>query len=434
MPLQDLTPQLRTRLNKVERSVGWFISLATALLLFGFGYYLYNTALRKGWFLVSAKFYTYVDKADGLKVGDPVVLMGFPVGQITQISAEPPRQGRNVRVENVRVDFIIKQLNQSGTPYFNYVWTQGSRVKLNSSDFLGNRNLEVTRGTNGCNVFAMYHPKTLTLAEAQNLPEPEKWRLAQNLYDEKSNLVVTAWSSLAQSNLTLIVQQNPGSIVAFNTATRHRSIAAAWNPHTECYESFDDRNTTNAYFLPVEQTPPIADQLQAMVSQIKEALPNVLALTNQLNTVLNNAANATSNLNLTIVATRPLVSNLTAISSELHGDGALGAWVLGTNATFQLDNALTNANALLVGVDTNLDELTDQIGLTLIKVADITSNLNVQVRASSNLIPGISKTIVDTDDFIQGLKRHWLLRSAFKSKNVTTNSPAGKSRRTTKAK
>ena len=388
MPLQDLTPQLRTRLNKVERSVGWFIFLATMLLLFGFGYYLYNTAVRKGWFLVSAQFYTYVDKADGLKVGDPVVLMGFPVGQITQISAEPPRQGRNVRVENVRVDFVIKKLNQSGTPYFNYVWTQGSRVKLNSSDFLGNRNLEVTRGTNGYNVFAMYHPKTLTLVEAQSLQEPEKWRLAQNLYDEKSNLVVSAWSSLAHSNLTLIVQLNPGSIVAFNTTTRHRSIAAAWNSHTECYERFEGGNLTNAYYLPVDQAPSISDQLQAMVGQIQQALPNVLALTNRLNIVLDHAANATSNLNLTIASTQPLVSNLTAISAELHGAGALGAWVLGTNATFQLDNALTNANALLVGVDTNLDELTEQIGLTLINVADITSNLNVQVQASSKPDPG----------------------------------------------
>jgi hypothetical protein len=38
------------------------------------------------------------------------------------------------------------------------------------------------------------------------------------------------------------------------------------------------------------------------------------------------------------------------------------------------------------------------------------------------MLPGISKTIGDTDDFIQGLKRHWLLRSAFKKKPAGTNS------------
>ena len=33
MALQDLTPQLRTRLSRMERTVGWFVFLATALLL-----------------------------------------------------------------------------------------------------------------------------------------------------------------------------------------------------------------------------------------------------------------------------------------------------------------------------------------------------------------------------------------------------------------
>ena len=37
------------------------------------------------------------------------------------------------------------------------------------------------------------------------------------------------------------------------------------------------------------------------------------------------------------------------------------------------------------------------------------------------MLGGISKTVSDADDFVQGLKRHWLLRSAFKTK--TTNAP-----------
>ena len=38
----------------MERAVGWFVFLATALLLFGFGYYIYHTAERKGWFTPKA--------------------------------------------------------------------------------------------------------------------------------------------------------------------------------------------------------------------------------------------------------------------------------------------------------------------------------------------------------------------------------------------
>ena len=35
MALQDLTPQLRTRLSRMERAVGWFVALAVLLLVFG---------------------------------------------------------------------------------------------------------------------------------------------------------------------------------------------------------------------------------------------------------------------------------------------------------------------------------------------------------------------------------------------------------------
>src|ERR1041385_7907482 len=98
MPLQDLTPQLRTRLNKMERAVGWFVFLATALLLFGFGYYVYHVAEQKGWFVIKAKFHTYVQSSTGLNVNDPVVMMGFSVGRITSVHPMPPRDRQNVEV------------------------------------------------------------------------------------------------------------------------------------------------------------------------------------------------------------------------------------------------------------------------------------------------------------------------------------------------
>ena len=109
MALQDLTPQLRTRLSRMERAVGWFVFVATALLLFGFGYYIYHTAERKGWFKIKAPFFTYVQSSEGLNVNDPVVMMGFQVGQITLIHAMPPGDPHNVRVEFEILD-----------PYFRY--------------------------------------------------------------------------------------------------------------------------------------------------------------------------------------------------------------------------------------------------------------------------------------------------------------------------
>src|SRR6185369_5957800 len=90
MALQDLTPQLRTRLSRMERAVGWFVVLAAGLLMFGFGYYIYNTAEKKGWFKIKAPYFTFTSAATGLKVGDPVKLMGLDVGRITSMDPQPP--------------------------------------------------------------------------------------------------------------------------------------------------------------------------------------------------------------------------------------------------------------------------------------------------------------------------------------------------------
>ncbi len=151
-----------------------------------------------------------------------------------------------------------------------------------------------------------------------------------------------------------------------------------------------------------------------MVTQMQQALPIVLALTNKLAAVLDNAANATSNLNTTIVEAQPVMTNLAIMSAQLREPGGLGVWALGTNGNQQLQGALTNANALLADTDTNLTTI-------LVQLAGITSNLNAQVQANTNMLGVISKTVGDADDFVQGLKHHWLLRSAFKKEN--TNAP-----------
>ena len=136
--------------------------------------------------------------------------------------------------------------------------------------------------------------------------------------------------------------------------------------------------------------------------------------------MLDSAANATSNLNAAVVEARPMITNFAMISGQLREPGGLGTWALGTNGQDQLQSALTNANSLLANTDTNLDAV-------LISLAGITSNLNAQVQANSNLLSGIAGTVTDVDGFVQGLKHHWLLRSAFKTK--ATNAPPGKAKK-----
>jgi ABC-type transporter Mla subunit MlaD len=406
MALQDLTPQLRTRLNKMERAVGWFVFLATALLLFGFGYYIYHTAERKGWFVIKAKFHTYVQSSDGLNVGDSVVMMGFPVGQITLIHAMPPGDQHNVSVEFEILD-----------PFFRYIWTGGSYAKINAAGFLNQRQLEVTRATNGYAI-CVTQPVTL-FSHLDELgrrvaAEPGQWQLSQDVFDANTNLLFHAYDPLTTSNLQIIAALKPDSIYAYNNTVNRKRIVASWDGRVHHYKIFQPGDDTA--WLHAVEAPPVSDQLQAMVTQVQQALPGILSLTNKIAAVLDNAANATSNLNLTLVEAQPMITNFAMVSAQLREPGGLGVWALGTNGDWQIQTALTNVNSLLVNTDTNF-------GALLINLANITSNLNAQVQANTNLLGGISKAVTDADDLVQGLKHHWLLRSAFK-----TNAPPAKAK------
>ncbi|MGH7993569.1 MAG: MlaD family protein [Limisphaerales bacterium] len=408
MALQDLTPQLRTRLSRMERAVGWFVFLATALLLFGFGYYIYHTAERKGWFVIKAPFHTYLQSSAGLNVGDPVYMMGFPVGQINFIHAMPPLDRNNVRVEFEVLD-----------PYFRYLWTGGSYLKVNAADFLGKRQLEVTRGTNGYELVVTQPVSVKTVDELKQLvaEEPGQWQLAQDVFGADSNLVFGAYTKLDESNLQVLTGMNlaSNSVYAYNNTVNRKHIVASWNGLLHHYKIFTPGDDT-AWIRAVE-SPPVSDQLQAMILQVQQALPNVLALTNKIAAVLDNTADATSNLNVTVVEARPLLTNFAVLSSQLREPGGLGVWMLGTNGAQQTQSVLAN-------VDTNLLLLS----LTLDHLADITSNLNAQVQANTNMLGVVSKTVGDADDFVQGLKRHWLFRSAFKKENAgKTNAPSSDS-------
>ena len=355
MALQDLTPQLRTRLSRMERAVGIFVGLAAVLLLSGFFYYLYHTAVRKGWFLTKVTYYTYVDSAAGLKVGDPVKLMGFDAGEITKILPENPESEYDVYIE-----FKIKE------PNYGYIWFPDSRVRVIATGFLGSRFLEVTKGGSSGSTNVEYHAT-----------------YREEVVNGKK-IVTGVW------------QDKEGTYVPYTKSSK--------------------------YWLVADEAPPVTERLEKIARELEQALPNILNLTNQLTAVLTNSAQAASNLNALALSARPTATNLAEITAQLREfNGSLGRWLFSSNLNQQLEFAANNANATLASVDTNLVAVAEKLSLSLDNLANITSNLNAQVQTNTNILSAISAAVTHTDDLVQGLKRHWLLRSAFKGK--TTNQP-----------
>ena len=87
---------------------------------------------------------------------------------------------------------------------------------------------------------------------------------------------------------------------------------------------------------------------------------------------------------------------------------------------------LLTANQFVGHTDTNLTTLLDNVGNSLTNLANLTSNLNAQVQANPQLVAEIGQAIVNADTLMQGLKRHWLLRSAFKTNKPPATAPAPK--------
>jgi predicted nucleic acid-binding Zn-ribbon protein len=161
-------------------------------------------------------------------------------------------------------------------------------------------------------------------------------------------------------------------------------------------------------------------------------LPNILALTNRLNDILDEGITAAETANKLLTSAQPVVDNLEKITDQITDpEGSLGEWLLPPDIREQLTNALAaanatlaNANGTLTNVDARISALAVELERALENLSSITSNLNAQVAANPNLVKEISDAINHADELVQGLKRHWLLRSAFK--NQGSDQPASR--------
>jgi hypothetical protein len=411
MPLQDLTPQLRTRLSRLEKLVGWFVTLAILLLFCGLGFYVYKLASNRGWFLAKMPYFTFLKTGAGLKEGDRVKLLGNNVGQILKIDPMPPESEYNICVQ-----FEINW------PYHGYLWDD-SRVVVGDAGFLGTRYLEVTKGTNGIPTYAMNDILELSLPEVQTLTASATniFVFAQDIFfpgttnfEVRFKEAVTAQklAELGRRSITKVEVMNPNS-------PPPNPPRWMWNEKAGAYQPIPKHS--KGYWIIADESPALTERLQTVASTIEAALPGFLELTNKIASVLSNANNITTHADELLVSAKPIVTNAAAITANLKNPkGSLGEWLLPTNINLELEKTLGSAQTTMAAAQTNLNAISTNILPSLINVANLTSNLNVQVQSSPIILPEISDLISHTDDMVQGLKRLWLLRSAFEQ---ITNAP-----------
>ncbi|MCC7376488.1 MAG: MCE family protein [Verrucomicrobiales bacterium] len=391
MALQDLTPQLRTRMRRVERLVGLFVFVAALLMASAFAYYLVKTGERRGWFVNKIPYFCYTRDAAGLKTGDPVRLLGREVGRIISIETSPPDPWFVENNYNVVVKFEIRQ------PYEGYVLSD-SKVRVVSADFFGPRFLEVTRGNQDVGLVTVLQDSKRRFEDSRIL-----WDDANSVwYIPLSAAKRGKWLPPDDAEITK----------ADNSTNTLAPIERRKSPPP-------------GIWLRTEESAQLTQRAEQIVQMIQETLPR---LTNQVAQVLAQATEAASNASRALAQLQPTLTSVESIAHRLQTEeGAIGRMLLTTNLQTQvqtalssMDATLTNTTGLIRTSEIQLQDLTRRIALTLDNVALVTSNLSSQVNANSLMLGEVSSLVVSADDMVQGLKRHWLLRSAFPA---ATNAP-----------
>jgi hypothetical protein len=415
MALHDLTPQLRTRLSRLERLVGLFVAFAVILLLVGLTYYTYVVAERKGWFVRKLPYFTFVQNAHGLKPGDPIRLMGFDIGEITEITAQPPFD-----YYDVYVAFVVKE------QFVGYLWDD-SRAVVASTDLLQKRSVEVTKGTNGPPTY-LFHPiHSVSIDEAESLRSSTNLSLAQNVYDATGKRVLAAAfkpaSALKPEHVTEARGLGVKSLAVFDRTVKTKGPVGVWDYQSGLYRAYQGK-TDKGFFLPPKEAPALAARLEHLADTVEQALPNVLGLTNRINLVLDQATSTARQAEDALREVQPVLRHFGRIGANLtNSQGSLGQWLIPPELRVQLTQTLASANSLLVHSDQNVAGLSSNLTTVLLQAASLTSNLNAQVVANSNILAEISTAVTNADHLMQGLKRHWLLRSAFKGTRDKSESP-----------
>lgn len=356
MALQDLTPQLRTRLRRVEKIVGLFVGLATLVLLGGFIYYIYHRAERKGWFTPKCPYYTFVMSGEGLNVGDQVMLMGFSVGEISVIEAQPPDS-----YYKVFVGFQVKR------PYYGYIWTD-SKVKIAASDFLGRRQIEISTGYDGQptvyekngriteilddkkrvaltpkskGVFLQPNEEPALTARAEKLVTQIELALPNilNLTNQLS-AVLTSTTRLTSNANSLVTQVQP---VVTNLTVITASLR---DPHGSLGE----------WLIPTNINTRLTATLGSANSTVTNANAQITLLATSLDSTLLNLASITSNLNAQVEANDQMLTEISSLVRQADDlvQGLKKHWLL--RGSFQKKPGQTNAPPAKTNVQPKIEE------------------------------------------------------------------------------
>jgi hypothetical protein len=336
--------------------------------------------------------------------------MGFDAGQITEITAMPPED----IYFNVYIQFQVNE------PYYGYLWAD-SRARVGASDFLGNRYVEVTKGSNGAPTYPMHTVKRVAIGDARSMVGGTNNVMYGQIVRVGTNVLASPADWLSHPVLDEMAAAGQREVLVIDKNSEKMDPVYIWQEKSGLYEPINSAEKRKGFWLKVEESPALTERLESVVNTVEKALPDFLALTNRIAGVLSNAASVVTHADDLLVSAKPILTNAAQISANLNQPrGALGEWLIPTNLNSELQRTMKSANETVVTAQTNLAALSAAVLVNLENLSGVTSNLNAQVQANGLMLWQISQLVTHADEMVQGLKRHWLLRGSF---GAGTNAP-----------
>lgn len=158
-----------------EVKIGFIMLLAIALLFWGANY-LKGTNLLEN----NKRFFAVYERVDGLGTSNPVVINGYKVGQVEEISFLPDNSGR------LLVKFTVTEKN--------FRISKDTRAKIISSDLLGSKSIELKLGRSNEeleNLDTLQSDIEASLSESVNQQIAPLKRKAEDLISTVDSAIIT---------------------------------------------------------------------------------------------------------------------------------------------------------------------------------------------------------------------------------------------------
>lgn len=301
-----------------EVKIGAIMIIAIALLFWGANYLKGINLLEK-----NKRFFAIYERVDGLGSSNPVVINGYKVGQVEEISFLPDNSGR------LLVKFSVTEEN--------FRISKDTRAKIISSDLLGSKSIELQLGTSNeelQNLDTLESDVEASLTEAVNQQIAPLKRKAEDLISTVDSAIITVsaiFNKKARSDLDASFTSIKNSLETFERTMNQVDGMVK-----------DERNKISEVLTHLES---ITRNLANNNDKLTASLENIEAISDSL---------AGANLKQTVNNASIAMTEVASVMQKINqGEGSLGQLINNDTLYNNLERSADDLDKLLLDMRLN---------------------------------------------------------------------------------